>query len=134
MRRGLALAVCGLLLAGCLRQRLIIRSEPAGADILLNDQKLGKTPYDGAFLWYGWYRLTLAKDGYEQLDDRVLIESPPHLWIPLDLIMELMPFPVHDTRVLAYRLVPLTPLPEPSPPVIEPAASQPSQSNEGGHP
>ena len=135
MRRRLsigALALVALLGAGCLRQELYIRSEPDGADIILNDARLGQTPYRGPFEWYGWYRLMLVKDGYERIEDRVLIESPPYLWLPFDLIAELLPFTIRDKRVLAYRLVPLTPLAEPKPPaeVPPPAADTP----QGGTP
>jgi hypothetical protein len=87
----------------------------------MNDKHLGTTPLSYDFEWYGWYRITLMKDGYERLDDRVRIRAPFYLWIPLDLVMELVPFPIRDDQVLSYELTPRQPLPEPTPPVVEEA-------------
>ena len=111
-------AGCWLLLCvtGCVRRELTIRSDPPGATLLVNDKDLGTTPHTYDFEWYGWYRITLMKDGYERLDDRPLIESPWYLWIPLDLAMELMPFEVRDEQELSYELVPVTPWSDPRPP------------------
>lgn len=110
--------VCSLT-TGCVERTLTIRSEPEGATLLLNDKPLGTTPYSGTFEWYGSYRVTLDKDGYHRLADRAFVRSPAYLWIPLDLVMELMPFTVQDQQVFTYRLVPKEPLWEPSPPIIE---------------
>jgi hypothetical protein len=103
------------------RRQLTIRSEPPGADILVNDKNLGKTPYSYDFMWYGWYRIALRKAGYEQLDDRVMIRTPFYLWIPFDLIAELMPLTIRDEKTLSYTLRRQVPLPEPEPPADEPA-------------
>jgi len=108
-----------LLLTGCVRRQLTIRSEPPGAKILINDQEAGVTPYSEDFMWYGWYRITLTKPGYEQLNDRALIKCPWYLWVPVDLVMELLPVTIHDTKVLSYQLQRQTPLPEPTPPPME---------------
>jgi len=119
-------AYCLLLTTGCIRRQLTIRSEPDGAEILVNDKHLGVTPYTYDFEWYGWHRITLTKEGYERLDDRALIRAPFYLWIPLDLAMELVPFPIRDTKVLSYQLVLKKPLPEPTAPRLEiPAEASP---------
>jgi len=110
-----------LVSSGCIRQRMIIRSEPPGAELLINEHRSGTTPYDRPFLWYGRYRVTLLKPGYDRLDDKPLIRCPWYLWVPLDLFAELLPVPVRDTRVLSYQLVPRQALSEPKPPgVAEP--------------
>ncbi|MBI4323324.1 MAG: PEGA domain-containing protein [Candidatus Omnitrophica bacterium] len=110
------LAVACLLATGCVKRTLVIRSEPPGARVFLNDQRAGTTPYTKEFLWYGWYRVTLIKDGYDRLDDRALIKAPPHQWIPLDFIAELLPVKFEDTHELSYELVASQPIPEPAPP------------------
>ena len=123
-KASLLCAVCCVLTTGCIRQRLIIRSEPPGAALILNDQRVGTTPYSQPFLWYGWYRLTLEKPGYERMDDRVLFRAPIYFWIPLDFVVELLPFPIRDTKELTYHLMPKAALPEPVPPgSSRPAAS-----------
>ena len=112
----LLIAYCLLPTAGCVRRTLTIRSEPDGAELLVNDTRLGTTPYSYDFVWYGWHRITLRKSGYEQLDDRVFIKAPFYLWIPFDFVMELSPMTVKDAKELSYHLTPQTPLVEPIPP------------------
>ncbi len=85
----------------------------------MNDKRLGTTPYAYDFGWYGWHRLTLNKPGYERLDDHVQLLAPMYLWIPLDLVMELLPFPIRDMKTLSYTLTVKPKLPEPQPPVLE---------------
>mgnify|MGYP001562908576 CR=1 FL=1 len=101
---------------GCVHRSLTIRTDPPGAMVYVNDQLKGKSPVTYDFLWYGWHRLTLRKEGFERLDDRRLMAAPMHLWIPFDLAMELLPFPVHDDRTWSYVLSPVVELPTPQPP------------------
>ena len=129
---GMLLVGCLLSATGCLHRQFTIRSEPSGAQILVNDKILGLTPYSYDFQWYGWYRLSLVKPGYERLDDHVLIRAPTYLWIPFDLLAELAPFAVHDDKVLSYQLQIQTPIPEPAPPVIEPEPVNPAPLQKGG--
>jgi hypothetical protein len=129
--RSVVTSVCCLLIvAGCVRQHLTIRTEPPGAELLINGKSAGVTPYSHPFLWYGSYRFTLLKPGYERLDKQVLIRAPAHLWIPMDLAMEMLPFTVRDHRVFAWELMPSEPLPLPVPPEPEPVLPQPSSQPE----
>jgi hypothetical protein len=102
----LLLAVAAVAVGGCVRRSLTIRSEPPGAQVWLNDQPAGTTPLTHPLDWYGWYRVTLMKPGYERIDDQVEIRAPLHLWIPLDLAMEVVPLKVNDPNALAYRMIP----------------------------
>ena len=111
----LALAGC-LLITGCVRRSLTIRTNPPGARVYVNDQLKGESPVTYDFLWYGWYRLTMRKDGFERLDDRRLLRTPMYLWIPLDLVIELLPFTIRDTRTWSYTLTPAQELATPVPP------------------
>jgi len=101
----------------------------------MNDALLGTTPHTYDFTWYGARRVMLRKEGYEQLEERLLLRAPWYFWIPLDLAMELWPFPVRDVRETSYRLLPKRSLPEPQPPSPIPEASTepvpPSASTEG---
>jgi len=115
-----------MLLAGCVRRSLTIRSDPPGALAYLNDTLIGPTPVTFDFQWYGWHRVTLRKEGYERVNDRQQLRAPIYLWIPLDLVMELLPVPVRDARELSYAL---TPMPQetvpisPPPPAAKPATT-----------
>src|SRR6478672_8516057 len=65
-RRAVFVAALALL-AGCVERRFVIESDPPGALVLLNGQPLGTTPVDGYFTYYGNYRFTIIKDGFETL-------------------------------------------------------------------
>lgn len=56
-----------LALPGCVRRKLLISSEPAGALVYLNDQEVGRTPIEVPFTWYGTYDVRLERDGYAPL-------------------------------------------------------------------
>jgi hypothetical protein len=118
-----------LLNTGCVRRKLTIRSEPPGALILMNEEKIGTTPYSYDFDWYGSYRLTLMKDGYNRLDDTVTLQAPWYMWIPLDFAMEVLPFPVRDTRSVSYTLQEKQPLPIPVPPTAQEPATTPEEAD-----
>jgi hypothetical protein len=122
--------VYGLLLTGCVERSLTIRTEPPGALVAVNDTSRGLSPLTYDFEWYGWHRVTILKEGYERLEDRRLLQSPPHLWIPFDLVMELLPFRTRDERVWSYTLTPLRVPPTPQPPPLTVPRADPAQPME----
>ena len=129
----LLLSAYCLLLSGCIRRNLTIRSEPPGATLYVNDKLLGTTPHSYDFTWYGGYRILIKKEGFEQLDARTELKAPWYLWIPLDLVMELLPVPIRDTRELAYQLQPRQLPSAPTPPVTlgrSEAGAPPPQSED----
>ena len=128
MRHGIWLAVVCLLLGGCVRRSLTIRTVPPGANVYINDVLEGVSPVSYDFMWYGWHRVSIRKDGYERVDDRKWLRAPAYLWIPLDLAMELVPFPIRDERTWSYTLLPEQVPPSPVPPVIPAAPSTPSET------
>lgn len=122
-----------LMVSGCVQRSLTIRSDPPGALVYMNDAPVGTTPVTYDFTWYGWYRLRILKDGYEQLHDHRLLRAPAYLWIPLDLAMELLPGEVRDDRTWSYTLTPLTGVPVPRRPSPLPLREQPvSSAPDGG--
>ena len=132
---GLSSVVCGLsLAAGCLHRSLTIRTEPPGAKVYVNDELKGVSPVSYDFVWYGWYRLTLRKDGYQRLDDQRELRCSPFLWIPFDLAAELLPLPIRDARTWSYTLTPAPTLPTPKPPETTPVkTSTPPSTTESSH-
>ena len=138
MRTVYVLVIASLLSAGCVRRQLTIRTEPPGATVFINEEKLGVTPYSFDFVWYGRYRISLKRDGYERLDADELIKAPWYLWIPVDLASELAPWEIHDNKLLSYTLAPkeAPALPVPPPqtkPEPAPAATPPPASTEVSH-
>ena len=109
--------------SGCIYRSLTIRSAPPGALVYVNDQLKGESPVTYDFVWYGWHRVTLRKEGFTRLDDQRQLRAPVYLWIPFDFVMELVPFVIHDDRTWSYTLIPSPKLPTPVPPqVTAPAA------------
>ena len=98
--------ITGLLMSGCVTRSLTIKTNPADAMVYVNDQLKGKTPVTYDFTWYGWHRVMIRKEGYKRVDDRKMLRAPSYLWIPADLVMELLPFRIHDNRVWEYTLLP----------------------------
>lgn len=92
------------LTSGCVKRNLNIISDPPGATIYLNDKEIGVTPIDFDFMHYATYKVALQKEGYETLEELVSIKTPLYLWIPFDLICELMPYTFWDRRELSYTL------------------------------
>ena len=115
-----------LLMSGCVYRSLTIKTEPPGAKIYVNDALVGQSPVTYDFIWYGWHRLTLRKDGFERLDDRKLLRAPAWSWIPFDLMMELLPLPIYDRRVWSYTLAPAPVMSTPQAPPLESSGAAPS--------
>ena len=73
----IALALLAALpLPGCVRRKMLITSEPAGALVYRNDQEVGRTPLEVPFTWYGTYDIRLEKAGYQPLWTTAQAKAP----------------------------------------------------------
>ena len=102
----------GLLIAcptvdGRVRRRLTIRSDPAGALVFIDDQKIGITPVSTSFTFYGTRKIQLIKDGYETITVKRTFRPPWYQITPLDFFTEnLLSGELRDERVLDFTLAP----------------------------
>lgn len=102
----LALAVCTLL-PGCLRRRLMVRSNPPGAMVYVDNQPVGTTPCATDFVYYGTREIRLVKPGYETLTVNQPIPVPWFEIPPIDFVSEnVVPNKIQDYRTVSYNLVP----------------------------
>ncbi len=108
--RACAVAVSILALAGsgCVERRMIIRTNPPGAAVYVDDNEVaGLTPVAISPIYYGTRKIRLVKDGCETL---TLLQSVPAPWYefpPLDFISEtLVPGTIRDVRTFDYQLQP----------------------------
>jgi len=103
-----AVLVAAALLAGCVERRYVITSDPPGAAVYRNGQFLGATPVDDQFVYYGKYRFTLVRQGFETLQVEEPINAPYYEYPPGDFVSEnLIPYTFQDVRRFHYALQPL---------------------------
>ncbi|HYO26403.1 MAG TPA: PEGA domain-containing protein, partial [Lacipirellulaceae bacterium] len=100
----LAVAMC---LPGCVRRRLMVRSNPPGAMVYVDNQPIGTTPCATAFTYYGTREIRLVKPGYETLTVKQPIPAPWYQIPPLDFASEnLTPNEIQDFRTVTYNMAP----------------------------
>ena len=103
----LALCCWASSLSGCVYRRLIVRSDPPGAQVILDGQEVGTTPVAVPFTYYGTRQLTLVKPGYETRTELVKIPAPWYEWVPLDFVSDnFLPHHVNDRHEVAWQLTP----------------------------
>lgn len=73
---------------------------------MMNDVHIGRTPTEMPFTWYWYYDFQAELDGYETGVTRERFHAPVYLWPGVDLLMEMMPFPVRDTKHVHFDLRP----------------------------
>jgi hypothetical protein len=100
-----------LLQTGCVTRRFTIESDPPGAMVFRNGEQLGPTPVEDYFVYYGIYRFSLVKEGYETLTVEQEIPAPWYEWPGIDFVSEnLIPFKIRDVHTFRYQLHPLLPV------------------------
>jgi hypothetical protein len=96
-----------LLPGGCVRRRLHVRSNPPGALVYVDNQRIGTTPCSVDFTYYGTREIRLVKPGYETLTVNQPIPTPWYEVPPLDFISEnLTPTKIRDNRTVSFNLAP----------------------------
>lgn len=110
-RKSLLIALAGVVLTtsatGCVRRRMTVRSNPAGARVVIDDQEIGVTPVSTPYTYYGTRKVQLIKDGYETLTVQHTFAAPWYQIPPLDFVTEtLWPQEIRDERQLDFQLIP----------------------------
>lgn len=102
----LAVVVCAGL-GGCVERRYLIMTDQPGATVFENGKAVGVTPLDRPFTYYGIYRFSLEKDGFQRLVVDERIKTPWYEYFPVDFISEnLIPWTIRDVRQINYSLTP----------------------------
>src|SRR5260370_6474277 len=87
-RTWLAMALLLGMGTGCVERRMIVNSDPPGAEVYVNNLPYGNGKADVPFLYNGVYHMMLVQDGYEtlQVDQPV----PPfwYEWLGVDFFTE----------------------------------------------
>ena len=103
-RRLILLLLLPLGASGCIERTLYVKSDPPGAQVLLNHTQTGQTPLTYTFYDYGTYGVQLQKEGYENLETREEIKGPWYDHFPWDLFFEIWPKKFVVERTLTYTL------------------------------
>ncbi len=107
------LAVVCLFFAGCVERTLIIRSDPVGAEVIVNGEPSGLTPVRIPFHTYGTFEVIASHPGHHRLREAVPVKPPWYETMPLDFFVEnLWPFTVRDDHAVTLTLRPLSLLDE----------------------
>ena len=95
------------ILPGCVRRRLMVRSNPPGAMVYVDNQPIGTTPCATSFIYYGTREIRLVKPGYETLTINQPIPAPWYQIPPIDFVSEnVVPNEIQDFRTVSYNLSP----------------------------
>jgi hypothetical protein len=104
----LAAACAALAAPGCVERKMVLRTDPAGALVSLEDEPLGAaTPVEVPFEFDGVRRVTLSAPGHQVLETQAALEARWHDYFPLDFVAEfLWPGTIEDVQVFEYRMEP----------------------------
>lgn len=104
----LSLLLCSV---GCVHRRAMVRSDPPGAQVWINDKHIGHTPCAFDFTWYGTEEITLQMDGYEVETQHIKLCTPWYQVPPLDFVSDnLLPYRVKDQQDFFFKLRPRAPI------------------------
>ncbi len=103
----LVIASGSVLLPGCVRRRMTVRTNPSGAMVYVDHQSVGTTPVSTSFTYYGTRQIEIIKDGYRTEKFLRRFNPPWYEWPGLDFVSEtLWPFEKRDERIIDVQLSP----------------------------
>jgi len=95
----------GIFLFGCVERQLTVKTIPAGALVVLNDEEIGLSPVTVSFNWYGDYDVRISKEGYQSLKTHRLLEAPWYDKFPYDFFAQILnPKRIVDTYEWTFEL------------------------------
>ncbi|MBN2490490.1 MAG: hypothetical protein JXQ29_06550 [Planctomycetes bacterium] len=109
----IAVALLIALLPGCVERKILVRSEPPGGVVLLDNKVVGVTPMTADFSFYGTRKVEVRWDPFLPPEVPPFVTAaetrclyPPwYQLFPLDLVFEYVwPFTITDERVFDFQL------------------------------
>ena len=107
---GVVLAwVCLFTLTGCVQRRLIVKTQPEGAAVLVDQKPVGYSPVSVPFTYYGTRDVQIEKDGYKPIRVQERIDPKWYNRFPISFFTEnFSPREIRDQRILDFQLQPKT--------------------------
>lgn len=92
---------------GCVERLLAIHSDPPGASVYLDGEKVGTTPCEVSYVWYGTRDLILELRGYTLIRREVTLSPPWWQVTPMDLLTDVViPITLRDKSAVSYSMEP----------------------------
>ncbi len=109
IRLGIPRLACILLLAGmtaaCVERKLLLRSDPPGAEVALDGRMVGVTPLEVPFVYYGTRRITMRLENHASESHLIDVAAPWYQLPVLDFAFEaLVPWRLLDEREVVFVL------------------------------
>jgi hypothetical protein len=119
--------------SGCVSRRLTIRTNPPGALVEVDGERLGLTPVSSDFTYYGTREVTISAPGYETLTVSQPVPPPWYQIFPFEFVSDnLLPFRVTNRHEFVYQLRPRDPQLDVEDRLMQRARGFRSQSQVGG--
>jgi hypothetical protein len=93
---------------GCVERRYTVRTDPPGAQVVVNGESIGPAPASHNFYYYGDREITLVLDGYETKTVIQPVNAPWWDNYVTEFFSEnLVPWVIRDDQEFAYTLEPV---------------------------
>jgi hypothetical protein len=101
------LLVVTTIASGCVQRRMIVRSQPEGALVTIDNQPVGHTPVPVPFVYYGTREIQLEKEGFKTVKVKERIRPPWYEKVPFSFFSNNFAFrEIRDERLLDFELEP----------------------------
>jgi hypothetical protein len=90
--------------AGCVERKFVIESNVPSAQVYVDNRSVGAAPAYVPFDYFGHYTITVIHPGYETVVRREHATAPWYAYPPFDLLADIVPFPIRDTRRVYVEL------------------------------
>ena len=95
-----------IMLTGCVTRSYTIQSEPAGADVYVGGEHVGKTPVKKEFTFYGTREVIIRREGFAEKRADMKLKPPFYQRFPLDMVAEgILPFEFKNEQTFRYSLL-----------------------------
>jgi hypothetical protein len=102
-----ACVVVSLAQTGCVYRRMTVRSDPPGAQVLVDGEEKGYTPCTIDFTYYGTREITLMMPGYETLTTLQKVPAPWYQYPVIEFFADnFSPVKVTNRHEFSYTLQP----------------------------
>jgi len=107
VQSSILLVTISVCFAGCVQRRLIVRSQPEGAFVSIDNQPIGYTPLSAPYTYSGTRKIRLEKDGFKTVDVEQRIRPKWFDTFPISFVTNnFWPRELRDERLLDFQLEP----------------------------